>query len=76
MSTREPSPEFWAAKPVVVTGGAGFLGTAVVRDLNALGAEVHIIRSADHDLRDPAAARAAASSSPDASARIDIARWP
>jgi GDP-L-fucose synthase len=57
--TRMPSPEFWSGKPVVVTGGAGFLGTAVVRDLNELGADVRVIRSADYDLRDPRAARTA-----------------
>jgi GDP-L-fucose synthase len=57
--SRAPSTDFWAGKPVVVTGGAGFLGTAVVRDLNALGAEVRVIRSADFDLRDPGAAREA-----------------
>jgi GDP-L-fucose synthase len=57
--SRRPSPEFWAGKPVAVTGGAGFLGSAVVRDLNALGADVRVVRSADHDLRDPQAARAA-----------------
>ncbi|MEA2667063.1 MAG: GDP-L-fucose synthase [Candidatus Eremiobacteraeota bacterium] len=55
----EPSPGFWGGRAVTVTGGAGFLGSAVVRDLNALGAEVAVVRSADHDLRDPAAARAA-----------------
>jgi GDP-L-fucose synthase len=54
-----PSPEFWNGKPVVVTGGAGFLGTAVVRDLNELGADVRIARHADFDLRDPAATQAA-----------------
>jgi GDP-L-fucose synthase len=55
----QPSPEFWNGKAVVVTGGAGFLGTAVTRDLHALGADVRIVRSADHDLRDPRATRAA-----------------
>ena len=55
----EPTSEFWRDKPVVVTGGAGFLGTVVVRDLNELGAEVRVTRSAEHDLREPAAARAA-----------------
>jgi GDP-L-fucose synthase len=59
VSSRAPSPEFWQAKPVVVTGGAGFLGTAVVRDLNALQADVRVIRSAEFDLRDPHAAREA-----------------
>jgi GDP-L-fucose synthase len=55
----EPSPEFWDGRAVAVTGGAGFLGSAVVRDLRALGADVRVVRSADHDLRDPRAARAA-----------------
>ena len=54
-----PDPAFWASKPVVVTGGSGFLGTAVVRDLEQLGADVRVIRSAEHDLRDPADARVA-----------------
>jgi GDP-L-fucose synthase len=51
-----PDPSFWDGKSVSVTGGAGFLGRAVVRDLQALGAEVRVIRSSDHDLRllDPA----------------------
>ena len=43
----------------MVTGGAGFLGTVVVRDLEALGADVRVVRSADHDLRLPDQARAA-----------------
>jgi GDP-L-fucose synthase len=55
----EPSPEFWDGKAVVVTGGAGFLGRVVVRDVEALGADVTVVRSADRDLRDPAAALAA-----------------
>jgi GDP-L-fucose synthase len=44
---------------VTITGGAGFVGSQIVRDLQGLGAEVRIVRSAQHDLRDPAAARAA-----------------
>ena len=55
----DPSRAFWAGRAVVVTGGAGFLGGAVVRDLNALGAQTRVVRSADYDLRDPAATRAA-----------------
>jgi GDP-L-fucose synthase len=55
----EPTPGFWAGKAVVVTGGAGFLGSAVVRDLEALGAEVTVVRSRGHDLREPAETRAA-----------------
>jgi GDP-L-fucose synthase len=55
----EPTPELWAGKAVVVTGGAGFLGSAVTRDLEGLGAEVRVVRSREHDLRDPAATRSA-----------------
>jgi GDP-L-fucose synthase len=55
----EPSSQFWEGKAVVVTGGAGFLGRVVVRDLAALGADVTVVRSADYDLRDPRAAREA-----------------
>jgi GDP-L-fucose synthase len=53
----EPTREFWEGKAVTVTGGAGFLGSAVTRDLDALGANVRIIRSAEHDLREAAATR-------------------
>jgi GDP-L-fucose synthase len=55
----KPTPTFWAGKPVVVTGGAGFLGRVLVRHITALGADVTVTRSADHDLRDPRAAREA-----------------
>ena len=55
----EPGPQFWQGKPVVVTGGAGFLGRPLVRRITELGAEPTVIRSADHDLRAPPAARAA-----------------
>jgi GDP-L-fucose synthase len=44
---------------VVVTGGAGFLGGAVMARLAALRADARLVRSAEHDLRDPAATRAA-----------------
>jgi GDP-L-fucose synthase len=54
-----PDATYWQDRRVTVTGGAGFLGTAVVRDLEALGAQVSVIRSSDYDLRDPGAARAA-----------------
>lgn len=57
--TGNPHPEFWRGQPVTVTGGAGFLGSALVRDLRALGAEVKVIRSAEHDLTDARACRAA-----------------
>jgi GDP-L-fucose synthase len=55
--SRQPSPAFWEGRAVTVTGGAGFLGRVVVRDLRELGAEVRAIRSSEYDLRDPAAAR-------------------
>jgi GDP-L-fucose synthase len=55
----EPSRAHFDGRSVTVTGGAGFLGSAVVRDLTALGADVRVVRSADFDLRDPRAARAA-----------------
>ena len=59
MSSAAPDPAFWQGKLVAVTGGAGFLGGAVVSRLEGLGAEIRVIRSAEYDLRDPAAARAA-----------------
>jgi GDP-L-fucose synthase len=54
---RQPSPEFWEGRAVTVTGGAGFLGRVVVRQARELGAEVRVVHSAQHDLRDTAAAR-------------------
>ena len=54
-----PDPGFWGGRRVAVTGGAGFLGRVVVRDLEALGADVRIVRSAEHDLREADQARAA-----------------
>jgi GDP-L-fucose synthase len=48
---------FWNARRVVVTGGAGFLGSFVVERLRAAGAEVFVPRSVDYDLVDRAACR-------------------
>jgi GDP-L-fucose synthase len=44
---------------VVVTGGAGFLGSRVVANLEGRGAKPIVIRSADYDLREPDRVRAA-----------------
>jgi GDP-L-fucose synthase len=55
MTAGESDPSFWVEKRVAVTGSGGFLGRPTVAVLQALGAEVKTIRSADHDLRDPAA---------------------
>jgi GDP-L-fucose synthase len=59
VSPGAPGPDFWRDKAVVVTGGAGFLGGAVMARLEDLGANARVVRSADFDLRDPAATRAA-----------------
>jgi GDP-L-fucose synthase len=63
MSGRQPDPEFWAAKTVTVTGGAGFLGSFVVAELGELSVEPRVIAHAEHDLRDATAAREALSGS-------------
>jgi GDP-L-fucose synthase len=52
-----PDPSFWAGRPVLVTGGHGFLGTALTRMLEELGADVTATRSSVTDLRDPAVTR-------------------
>jgi GDP-L-fucose synthase len=58
----QPNPDFWQGKRVVVTGGAGFLGRSVVTKLESLQADVSVPSSAEHDLRDLAAARSAVDS--------------
>jgi GDP-L-fucose synthase len=57
---------FWQGRRVVVTGGAGFLGSFVVERLQAAGASVFVPRSRDYDLVDRAAcARLLADARPD-----------
>ncbi|HEX8649815.1 MAG TPA: GDP-L-fucose synthase [Pyrinomonadaceae bacterium] len=43
---------FWQERRVCVTGGAGFLGSYVVRRLKDAGAEVFVPRAAEFDLRE------------------------
>lgn len=45
-----PRPSYWAGKAVVVTGGAGFLGSHTVEMLESMHAKVYVPRSAQHDL--------------------------
>ena len=50
--------KFWNNKRVVVTGGAGFLGKAVVAQLKQRGARhIFVPRSKQYDLRKPSAIR-------------------
>jgi len=47
--------DFWSSQRVIVTGGAGFLGSYVVRELQACGAqEIYIADKKDYDLRQEA----------------------
>lgn len=53
------APSFWSDRSVVVTGGSGFLGQAVVACLAARGARsITVPRSVDYDLRRREAAAA------------------
>jgi GDP-L-fucose synthase len=56
----------WTGAPVVVTGGAGFLGTVLTDGLRRAGARVFVPRREDYDLTDAsAAARLYADAAPD-----------
>jgi GDP-L-fucose synthase len=59
MPSAAPDSGFWSGKRVVVTGGAGFLGKPTTALLGKLEAEVTVVRSAEHDLRDREATFAA-----------------
>jgi GDP-L-fucose synthase len=54
-----PNPDFWQGKRVVVTGGGGFVGRALLRMLEELEAAVSAPSSGEYDLRETAAAQAA-----------------
>ncbi|MBI3099368.1 MAG: GDP-L-fucose synthase, partial [Planctomycetes bacterium] len=57
-SSVTPSP--WSGRRVMVTGGAGFLGQAIVERLRAGGVtDIFVPRRSDYDLTDPGAARRA-----------------
>ncbi len=55
VGTITPMTDSWTDRRVLVTGGSGFLGRAVVARLEAAGASVVVPRSADTDLTDRAA---------------------
>ena len=61
MSTEATQPDraYWEGKTTVVTGGAGFLGLAVMDALAEAGADARAVHSSEHDLREKPEAFAA-----------------
>jgi len=54
-----PDSQAWRGTAVAVTGGDGFLGSALVRLLRELGADVRAVSHREHELRTADGARAA-----------------
>jgi GDP-L-fucose synthase len=50
VSTAQPSADFYSGRRVVVTGGAGFLGSFVCDRLREMGCEPFVPRATDYDL--------------------------
>lgn len=48
---------FWKGKRVLVTGGAGFMGSRIVSRLHAAGADIFVPRSKDYNLVDGTAVK-------------------
>ena len=54
--TEEQAMDFWRGKRVIVTGGAGFLGSYVVEKLRQRGCQQIVVpRSREYDLREKSA---------------------